>query len=199
MQPLSDGNDQPVFKRVYLEQLGGLKAVCERLPDVPAVYAFVRNIPSPPVHDVKAFLASVHQSISMKAAPDHHANFGPLHKAVLESHSQLSDKKASDLETYAVNATFREMVKKVFEDAAVLQAPLYVGKTVSLQTRFSQHIRPMSDLNCRLREAGITLNQCILLYTEFESLPDDVNKDALDLVEEILTRLLRPGFVKRVG
>lgn len=199
MQPLGESLSSPIFKRVYLEQLGGLKAVCERLPDVPAVYAFVRNIPSPPVHDVKSFLASVHESISMRAAPDHPANFGPLHKAILESHSQLSERKTADLEAYAESVEFRVMVRRVFEDAAILQAPLYVGKTVSLQSRFSQHIKPMSDLNCRLREAGINLDQCILLYTEFESLPENVNKDALDLVEEILSRLLRPGFVKRIG
>jgi MoxR-like ATPase len=200
MQPLiTESDGAPLFKKVALGQLGGLKAVSERLPDIPAVYAFVRYITPPPVHDKEEFVSSVQESIRMRAAPDHIANLGPLHKASLQSYSVLSERKLSDLEAYAENDDFRFVVRSVFEHAAALQAPLYVGKALSLQSRFLQHIQPMSDLNCRLREVGITLEQCILLYAELDSLPKNINQDALNLIEEILTRILRPGFVKRIG
>jgi hypothetical protein len=200
MQPLNMPNsDLPIFTRIPLNRLGGLRMVCERLPDTAAVYAFVRDIPLPPTHDADAFVFSIEQSIGMKAAPDHTTTLGPLHHATLQSFSELSDRKASDLRELAKMESFRLIVRSVIEHAAPLQAPLYVGKAVSLQKRFSQHIEPMSALSTRLRTAGVKLEECSLLYTELQGLPETLDSGALNLIEEILTRLLRPGFVMRIG
>jgi hypothetical protein len=200
MQPLSPEIPKlSVFTRLPLNRLGGLSMICERLPATPAVYAFVRDIPLPPTHDADAVVSSLEQTILLKAAPDHTTALGPLHRATLQSFSGLSDRKASDLKEFAQNETFRLIVRSVIEHAAPLQAPLYVGKATSLQKRFSQHIEPMSPLCTRLRAAGIKLEECSLLYTELDSLPADLDPSALNLVEEILTRLLRPGFVMRIG
>ncbi len=200
MQPLSpEAKNLPVFTRIPLNRLGGLRMVCERLPDTPAVYAFVRDIPLPPAHDANAFVESLEQSISLRAAPDHTTNLGPLHRATLQSFSELSDRKAADLREYAKVESFRQILRSVIEHAAPLQAPLYVGKATSLQTRFSQHIQPMSSLSTRLRNAGVKLEECSLLYTELNDLPEELDSSALNLIEEVLTRLLRPGFVMRIG
>lgn len=200
MQPLSpEAKNLPVFTRIPLNRLGGLRMVCERLPDTPAVYAFVRDIPLPPAHNADAFVESLEQSISLRAAPDHTTNLGPLHRATLQSFSELSDRKASDLREYAKVESFRQILRSVIEHAAPLQAPLYVGKATYLQTRFSQHIQPMSSLSTRLRNAGVKLEECSLLYTELNDLPEELDSSALNLIEEVLTRLLRPGFVMRIG
>lgn len=200
MQPLvADIPNLPIFTRLSLNRLGGLRTICERLPDTAAVYAFVRDIPLPPTHDADAFVASLEQTISLKSAPDHTTTFGPLHKATLQSFSELSERKATDLKEFAKSESFRLILRSVIEHAVPLQAPLYVGKAISLQKRFSQHIAPMSSLSTRLRTAGIKLEECSLLYTELDALPDDLDAGALNLIEEVLTRLLRPGFVMRIG
>jgi hypothetical protein len=199
MQSVGDVSDLPVFKRLPLNRIGGLRMICERLPDAPAVYAFVRQIPLPPTHDAEAFVSSLEKTICLKAAPDHSASFGPLHKGRLQSFSELSEQKALDLKELSQNEEFRKIVRSVIEHAVPLQAPLYVGKALSLRTRFSQHIKPMSPLNVRLRAAGTALEDCSLLYTELDSLPAELDPNVLNLIEEILTRLLRPGFVLRIG
>jgi hypothetical protein len=163
------------------------------------VYAFVRDIPLPPIDDPEAFVQSLEKTIALRSAPDHTATLGPLHRATLQSFSELSERKAEDLREFAQNANFRSIVRSVIESSGPLQAPLYVGKAVSLQKRFSQHILPMSPLSLRLRQAGLKLEECSLLYTELDGLPEDLDPSALNLVEEILTRLLRPGFVMRIG
>ena len=147
-----DPSSGACFQRVDLgETLGGLPAVCERLPNLPAVYAFVRRIGPPPVHDPAAFVAAVRAAVESKAAPDHLASIGPLHKAILQSFSGLSAAKNDSLERLASSPEFRNAVRDMFLQAAPLQAPLYVGKARGLQERFAQHIKPMSALNRRLR------------------------------------------------
>ena len=90
-------------------------------------------------------------------------------------------------------------MRQIVETASLLQSPLYVGKADKLQRRIREHLDPMSDLCTRLREADITLNGCTLVYAIVDECPVELNHQTMILIEEIISRLCRPGFVSRIG
>jgi hypothetical protein len=183
---------------------GGAAGLCERLPSAPAMYAWFRTIRVPENRGPDEFVRSILDAIEAPAAPDWRAKLGPMHTNTLESRSELSQSKRTLLEALAANDGFRQYTARIVEAAAVLQAPLYVGKAQDLQRRIRQHLDPMSDLSVRLREAGIRIDDCTLAYAivDDETAVTDswaVEPRVLFLIEEIITRICRPGFVARPG
>jgi uncharacterized protein YjiS (DUF1127 family) len=126
-----------------------------------------------------------------------------MHSGTLESRSELSPLKRTQLEDLARDERFRFYAARVVEAAAILQAPLYVGKAEDLQRRIRQHLEPMSDLSVRLRDAGIRIGDCTLAYSMVEereiSSDWELAPQHLFLMEELITRICRPGFVARPG
>ena len=180
--------------------LGGAAVACERLPDQPAVYAFFRNIRLPSKNSSpEEFLAAIGAAITARGAPDRSSKVGPLHTVRLECWSELSDTKSSSLDLLAQDHDFRGFLRTIIETASLLQSPLYVGKADKLQHRIRQHLNPMSDLAVRLREANITLNGCTLAYAIVDQCPVPLNLQTMTLIEEIISRICRPGFVRRIG
>jgi len=180
--------------------LGGATAACDRLPDSPAVYALFRNIKLPsPYTTASTFVTALEAAISARAAPDRSNKVGPLHKVTLECRSDLTAAKAKRLEELGHSQSFREFLASLVETASLLQAPLYVGKAEGLQGRIRQHLDPMSDLAIRLRDANISINCCTLTYAVVEQCPLDLDNQTMLLIEEIISRLCRPGFVTRIG
>jgi hypothetical protein len=57
----------------------------------------------------------------------------------------------------------------------------------------------MSDLSVRLRQAGIGINRCILVYAIIDESPVPITDQTMFLIEEVMTRICRPGFVLRIG
>ena len=183
---------------------GGGAGLCERLPAAPALYAWFRTIRVPPNRGADEFTQSILDAIEAPAAPDWRASLGPMHTNTLESRSKLSLSKRTLLDALAPDEGFRQYVARIVEAAAILQAPLYVGKAQNLQRRTRQHLDPMSELSVRLREAGIRIDDCTLAYAivEDETAASDslaVEPRVLFLIEEIITRICRPGFVARPG
>lgn len=183
---------------------GGSSGLCERLPAAPALYAWFRTIRVPSNRGANEFVQSILDAIEAPAAPDWRAKLGPMHTNTLESRSELSPSKRTLLDALALNEEFRHCTARMVEAAAILQAPLYVGKAQNLQRRTRQHLDPMSDLSVRLREAGIRIDDCTLAYAivEDEAAAHDswaIEPRALYLIEEIITRICRPGFVARPG
>lgn len=176
---------------------GGYTAACERLPEAPAVYAFFRKIQLPSGADdfVSAILATVRQA----AAPKRKSRVGPLHEVELASFSTLSDTKEKHLRQLAEDSDFREFLSLIMETSSLLQAPLYVGKAESLQSRIRQHLEPTSDLNTRLHDSNIRLTDAVLAYSVVDDPPFTLTPDVLYLIEELITRTCRPGFVSRIG
>ncbi len=80
----------------------------------------------------------------------------------------------------------------------MIQSPLYVGKASDIQVRTRQHLKPDSELAVRLRAAGIEISECTLGYAVVDPSPD-ASDESMTLLEEILTRICRPGFVLRPG
>ncbi len=185
------------------EAAGGSAGLCQRLPAAPAVYAWFRTIRVPVNRGPSEFVQSILAATEAAASPVWKARLGPMHAATLEARSELTALKRSQLERLAHNEGFRRYAARILESAASLQAPLYVGKAEDLQRRTRQHLEPMSDLCVRLRDAGIRLEDCTLVYalveedTSTDSWASDSN--VLLLMEEIITRICRPGFVARPG
>ncbi len=94
---------------------------------------------------------------------------------------------------------FRELLADILVRSSGLQSPLYVGQTGNLRKRIGQHLDPGSDLSTRLRLAGIPIDECILTYTAVPANPLLDQGQILTLIEDIVTRMLRPGFVGRIG
>jgi hypothetical protein len=190
----------PEFIRIDLAEVpGGLAAASEKLPDAPGIYAFYRRIPTLSSADKAAFCEDILSTVVERAAPDHRSSIGPLHSVSLYSCSKLSETKMELLDDLAESDQFRTFLREVFTKLSALQAPLYVGKAKRLQDRIKQHFRPLSPLASRLREVGIPLDRCVLCYCLLEEGIDELSDDALILIEDIITRVLRPGFVLRIG
>jgi hypothetical protein len=183
----------------FSEVIGGATAACARLPTAPAVYAFFRNIKLPHAGSANDFLTAVIEAITAHAAPNRTSKVGPLHKVTLECYSELSSNKAEALTLLAQSVPFRAFLSKIAETASLLQSPLYVGKAESLQSRIRQHLDPMSDLAVRLREADIKISGCTLVYTIVDESAVSLDGSTMTLIEEIISRLCRPGFVSRIG
>jgi hypothetical protein len=173
--------------------------ICERLPAAPAVYAWFRTLRLQPNLDPETFAARLESLVAARAAPDHSARLGPMHGVTLEARSDLSSRKSLDLHRLATSEVFRTYVATVVEKASLLQAPLYVGKAQHLQRRIRQHLDPASDLATRLREIDIRLDECVLAYVIVEAADPHIEGESLTLLEEIITRICRPGFVLRPG
>lgn len=178
------------------QRVGGVAAACERLPPLPAVYAWFRSLRL--LHSTEdEFMRSVCDVIEARAASEHSARLG-LHRVHLDSRSELSSTKKARLAHLARDPTFRLLIANLLQTASLMQSPLYVGKARDLRARVRQHLHPMSDLSQRLQPNGVELRDCILAYSIVDASTYD-DDATLTLIEEIMTRICRPGFVLRPG
>jgi hypothetical protein len=190
----------PEFIRINLAEVpGGLASAAEKVPNAPGIYAFYRRIPALPLSDKETFCETIRSTVVERAAPDIATSVGPLHSMSLYAYSELPEGKAVLLDDLSESDAFRRCVADVFSHLAALQAPLYVGKAKKLQDRIKQHFRPLSPLTMRLREVGIPLDRCVLCYCLLDENMEALSDEELTLIEDIITRVLRPGFVLRIG
>ncbi len=192
--------DLSVYTQVDLASIrGGVSVISQRLPSAPGIYAFFRRAQPLSLDSPDQFFADLMALVECPAAPRHTTTVGPLHNVSLESRSSLSPRKRDKLRELSSTSDFRVRISQVVAAASDLQSPLYVGKTVCIQDRIAQHLDPMSPLASRLREVGLEITQCRLAYTLIEGGSEYFSNDTLTLIEEIVTRYLRPGFVLRAG
>ncbi len=187
------------FRSIDLSDVvGGASAAVKRVPTASGVYSFFRKIKLNREDDSGEFVKEVLAYVDQPAARPHSTKCGPLHNISLESASTLSEKKLTQLHDLSSNAEFRAYLARVLSAASMLQSPMYVGKADDLQSRISQHLDPSSELATRLRQAGIVFDEAILVYTVIEE-SEQRSDSVLFLVEEIVSRICRPGFVLRIG
>ena len=179
------------------DALGGSSAVCDRLPTAPAVYSWFRGFNLSDELEPDDFVSAIRCLVEAPGAPVRSARLG-LHEVSLTATSELSEKKLARLAKLAQSATFRRQLVGMMTHSSMIQAALYVGKARDLQARTRQHLNPSSELACRLYAAGIEISECVLAYAVLDEL-DEYSDEALTLVEDILTRICRPGFVLRPG
>ena len=188
------------FRRIdFAEVPGGAWAACERLPNAPGVYAFFSPTPIVPTGTASEFVEALNAYIEQRASPIQFARAGSLHQLSLDNFSGLSAHKKDVLRDHAEDQAFREEIATVVARCMPLRAPLYVGQTVTIQTRIKQHLSPSSDLAIRLRSTGLAIDKCVIAYRLMTDLQTLKSQEVLTLTEEIVTRLLRPGYVSRIG
>lgn len=178
--------------------VGGATVAAQRVPRESGVYAFFRRLEIINYRDPDAFVDEVLGLVNQPAAAPHRGKCGPLHHVSLNSESSLSQRKESQLRELACDANFRVYLALSLRACTRLQAPLYVGKAESLRDRILTHLEPTSDLSLRLRDAGISIESCILTYIMIDDFVA-LTPSHLFLLEELVTRICRPGFVLRVG
>jgi hypothetical protein len=136
----------------------------------------------------------------------------PYYEVSLRSKSSMPESKQKALRNALIDKDFSSALRFSLNWAMLLQAPLYVGKSVDLKARVTQHLRAGSTLRARLMEAGIDIEKCHLLIVP---LPDsketphigNVDKSliveselAQELIfEEVFSRLFNPSFTIRLG
>lgn len=177
---------------------GGWPTLLQRLPRLPAVYAWFRRISIQEDLAPDEFAREVESLVTAATAPLHSASIGPFHAVDLHQRATLRDTRRAYLQAVARDPSRRHYLAAALRRATPLQAPLYVGKAQDLRQRIEQHLDPMSELASRLREgASIHLMECELVYTLIEGARDD--DKFLRFVEELITYICRPGFVIRPG
>lgn len=110
----------------------------------------------------------------------------------------LTSTKKGALAHYAKTESLRREIGRALEALTFWQPPLYVGKTERLAERVWEHVNRTSDLGDRLEEVGLSLEQCLVAYVPISDTADGATP-LVQLVEDIMTRLSLPGFVRRVG
>lgn len=193
----SDQLGGPGFRYIWLNRTnGGAATAAQRLPQCPAIYAWFRDL-SFQASDDDLAQAIVH-AIGSPAAVSHTRPVGPLHQVTLTATSRLPDGKTAALCEMCQVDQWRTHLRAILTRATILQAPLYVGKANNLRSRFLQHIDPLSDLAVRLRGANVDIGRSVFAYSLIDG-PSAKDDQHLLVIEDVLTRLCRPGFVLRPG
>jgi hypothetical protein len=140
----------------------------------------------------------------------------------IRSQSWFSTGKLQSLKEAVKDPIFRRGLKQTLSHSILLQAPLYIGKSIDLQSRTAAHLAEGSILRRRLTEANVELNRTMLFLipnpqgtpqevaeVEFgqEDSQNEVNSISESheeteyeiLYEEIYSRLFNPLFTIRIG
>ncbi len=189
----------------------GSDAVLQRISAGQAgIYAWFRSFQfrESPAEFAEDLLAAVE-------APKFQARTGtlaPYYEVSLRSKSYMSESKQKALRDALRSEEFNSALRFSLDWAMLLQAPLYVGKSVDLKGRITQHLRAGSPLRERLMEVGIDIEKCHLLIVPLpesneaakdadeENLHDVESEFAQELIfEEVFSRLFNPSFTIRLG
>lgn len=176
-----------------------LENIQEQLNDSSAVYFFYFNFFSYFTENIDDLYANIIYLIEKSFHEPKEKNFGDYYRIILTLTGQkLPDKKLEQLRAFLEDDGLRnfENTKHLFSILQEMQSPIYIGKASRLKTRISQHLKLSSDLCKRLALNDIDIFNCKLkFYYVNDNLPDNVN----NLFEDIATRILKPGFVRRIG
>ena len=209
---------QSEFNVLRFSQIATTQGRDLTLKEKPAVYAWYRHLSlSDALGTSERFVARIEELLAAKLGDQCVGRLGYLYEVqVQESSGKLSPRSLQLLQTIAQDDAARIHLANVLEPATFLQAPLYVGKAISLRRRIGEHVKGASGLLARLESAGIAMQNCVLRYkylnendvdTLLGALPQDsellsgqAKDDALaTLLEELLTRFSPSAFVHRPG
>ena len=194
----------PQIEIVRYKQIATERDCYNALPDnVAAVYAWFRDLTlsEEVLSSEEKFVNTVTQLLGNPLSEKRKGRVSPFYEVgITVKPEELTPTKEDALRQYAKKENIRKDIGGALKAATLLQTPLYVGKTDKLANRVWQHISHTTDLCDRLDKADLALQDCLLAYVRISS-PDDVDADLslVQLVEDIITRLSTPGFVRRIG
>lgn len=193
---------------VRYEQITTKEGCRRALPNITAVYAWFRDLTlsNEDIASEEKFVNTIMQWLEdpLPLSENQEADISLFYKLGITVKSEnLSEKREHSLKQYARKENIRKEIAHALEAATFLQAPLYVGKASNrLAERVWEHVsRRSSDLWDRLEQVGLSLQDCLLVYVPISNF-NDVDPDLTSLeqlVEDIITKLSRPGFVRRSG
>ena len=172
--------------------------------DIAAVYAWFRDLTLS--EDVLAseekFVSTVMELLGNPLSAKQEAHVGPFYEVgITAKPKELTQAKEHALKQYAKAENTRNDIGSALEAATLLQAPLYIGKADKLANRVWNHVSRNTAFCSRIENVGLSLQDCLLAYVPIPN-PDDIEVELISLVrlvEDIITRLSRPGFVLRIG
>ena len=189
---------------VRYKQIATRRDCYNALPhNVSAVYAWFRDLAlsADALASREKFANTVMQLLNNPLSEKREGHVSPFYEVGITVKSEkLSKKKEDSLKQYAKKEDIRQEIGRALKAATLLQAPLYIGKTDRLAGRVWDHVNHKTDLWDRLENVDLSLRDCLLAYVRISN-PDDVDTDLplAQLIEDIITRLSRPGFVRRIG
>lgn len=190
-------------KLVQYRQIATWNDCCNALPtDGPAVYAWFQDLtlPETVLDSEEKFVNTIMQWFDNPLSEKREAHISPFYEVGITIKSKkLSSDKEDSLRQYAGRENIRREIGRVLEAMSVFQSPLYIGKADRLADRIWDHVDRKSDLRDRLEKAGLSLNNCLLAYVQISKNDGNTQTSLARLVEDIITRLSRPGFVLRIG
>lgn len=172
--------------------------------DIAAVYAWFRDLTlSEDILDSEErFVNTVMELFGNPLSEKQEARVGPFYEVgITAKPRELTPTKERALRQYAKTKNIRNDIGSALEAATLLQAPLYIGKADKLADRIWDHVNRNTTLCSRIEQAGLSLQDCLLAYVSVPN-PDETGVELtplVQLIEDIITRLSRPGFVLRIG
>ena len=195
-------------KIVRYKQIATKQDCFNALPDrVTAVYAWFRDLTlsEEDLASEDKFVNTIMQWLEdpLPLSENQKVDISLFYKLGITIKSEkLRKKKERSLRQYAEKENIRKEIGRTLEAATFLQAPLYIGKASDrLAERVWEHVNRDTDLWNRLEKAGLSLQDCLLVYVPISN-SNDIDADLTPLVqvvEDIITKLSRPGFVRRSG
>lgn len=201
-----------------LSRIRGVSAMLNRIPDcTPGVYAWYRNfkIDSVEFDNPDNFVSKVLKELYKPHCVTREARLPPSHKLIIQPETVFSARKQEALNYYAGNPHFRELVISLLNNCILFQQPMYIGKTLNLKSRISNHLALQSVLRERFKNAEHEIEECRLLIlcspeditcfnseiinTEEETESEFSSIEPEALIEDILSRLFLPSFTVNYG
>ena len=190
---------------VRYRQMASREDCYNALPnDIAAVYAWFRDLTlsNDVLTSEEKFVNTVMDLFGNPLSEKQEARVGPFYEVgIMAKPKELTPTKENALRRYAKMENVRNDIGRALEAATLLQAPLYIGKADRLADRIWSHVSHNTTLFSRIEKAGLLLKDCLLAYVPIPN-PDDTEDELMplvQLVEDIITRLSRPGFVLRIG
>ena len=193
------------FEIVRYRQMATREDCYNALPNnTSAVYAWFRDLtlPDDVLTSETKFVNTVMELFESSLSEKQEGRVGPFYEVdITAKPKNLTQAKEEALRHYAKTETIRNDIGRALRAATLLQAPLYIGKAGRLAYRIWRHVSRNTALCDRIEKAGLSLQDCLLAYVPVPNLSDvDIEQMRLvQLVEDIITRLSRPGFVLRIG
>lgn len=183
---------------------GGIDDLLRIVPCVPAVYAWFRKFspPNPDTVSPEEFAEYLETETKLPHMAPRKAKIAPIYKISLTSNRRFSPAKQTDLINLCQSITFRKEIATILQDYAhIFSQPLYIGRAIILYDRVEQHLLGNSGLKESFETAGINILHCKLAYINLTGIVGDygANKEALSVVEELLSKLFYPPFTIRYG